>query len=99
MGRFGRLEGSNGKSKTIFLMYMGSDYIIKVALFFRFGLKGVSLFSKWKAESAILCTVSYKKLKCFVYLFVKGSGARPQNPARADSRLSAQSSNKRVSIT
>ena len=38
------------------------------------------------------------KFICFVYLFVEGSGAQARIPARAVSRLSAQSSNKRVPI-
>ena len=111
---------------------MGGILIIKVVLFFRFGHQGASLFSKWKADSAvlgirrgqmakirILCICKWGgggylfnksglgfsfhapgcKLICFVYLFVEGSGAQARIPARAVSRLSAQSSNKRVPIT
>ena len=45
------------------------------------------------------CTALFKRLKCLVSICVKGSGAQAQILARAVSRLSAQSSNKRVPLT
>ena len=128
---------------------MGGNYIIKVALFFRFGHQGANLFSKatifwlfrplkshktakirpdilvkhlsFQSNKGVRKYISTQKnenrsgninvLYFFMYSFikkvemfrvsicVKGSGAQAQIPARAVSRLSAQSSNKRVPIT
>ena len=47
-------RGQNGKNKTIFLMKMGANYIVKVALVFCFGHQGVSLFSNPKSKLAVL---------------------------------------------
>ena len=76
---------------------------MEVALFFRIShyyfvyVNGGRVFIKMVL--VFLFQAPGCKFICFVYLFVEGSGAQARIPARAVSRLSAQSSNKRVSIT
>ena len=75
---------------------------MEVALFFRFGhyyfvyVNGGGIY---KNGLGFLFQAPGCKFICFVYLFVEGSGAQARIPARAVSRLSAQSSNKRVPFT